>query len=252
MKSMRPIAGSLASISRPCSPLGRAAFARVSQPIWTNHDRHHVQSRTFLSNPFASSNSEPQTITATRLLPYAPSQIYNVISNIAEYKHYFPFCLESTVTKWSDKAGNGKAYPEEAKLVIGFNENTPREEFWSRVYCVPETSVEAVSGNAETSLSKEDVSHHSSRSSLGSGSEDRTRNTDVLERLLTRWTLSPRSEPDPSLGEFKTQVHLAIELRFANPLYAAMSQAAVPKVAEKMIDAFEKRLREVTERGDRS
>lgn len=45
----------------------------------------------------------------------------------------------------------------------------------------------------------------------------------------------------------KTQVHLDIEFAFANPLYAALSKAAAPKVAEKMIEAFEKRVRVVME-----
>ena len=36
-----------------------------------------------------------------------------------------------------------------------------------------------------------------------------------------------------------------IEVRFANAMYAALSKAAAPKVAGIMIDAFEKRARDL-------
>lgn len=42
----------------------------------------------------------------------------------------------------------------------------------------------------------------------------------------------------------QTEVRLKIEYAFANPLYAALSAAAAPKVADKMIQAFEERVRE--------
>lgn len=48
-------------------------------------------------------------------------------------------------------------------------------------------------------------------------------------------------------GQEKTEVHLVVQFKFANPIYAALSQAAAPKVAEKMIDAFEKRVKAVVE-----
>jgi len=38
-----------------------------------------------------------------------------------------------------------------------------------------------------------------------------------------------------------------VEFQFANPVYAALSSAAAPRVAEKMIDAFEKRVKAVME-----
>jgi coenzyme Q-binding protein COQ10 len=44
-----------------------------------------------------------------------------------------------------------------------------------------------------------------------------------------------------------TDVNLVIEYQFANPVYAALSAAAAPKVAEKMIEAFENRVKAVAE-----
>lgn len=55
------------------------------------------------------------------------------------------------------------------------------------------------------------------------------------------------AETSPVPGQEKTEVSLAIEYEFANPMYGALSSAAAPKVAEKMIEAFEKRVKAVVE-----
>lgn len=87
-----------------------------------------------------------------------------------------------------------------------------------------------------------------------------------MAHLLTRWTLKPypyKPPPtdalhadsthknlegtNPMPGQEKTEVNLAIEFQFSNPLYAALSSAAAPKVAEKMIEAFENRVKAVVE-----
>ena len=45
-------------------------------------------------------------------------------------------------------------------------------------------------------------------------------------------------------------VDLKIDFGFSNPLYAVLTQAVVPKVATVMIDAFEKRAKELLEKND--
>lgn len=45
-------------------------------------------------------------------------------------------------------------------------------------------------------------------------------------------------------------VDLKIDFGFSNPLYVALTQAVVPKVATVMIDAFEKRAKELLEKKD--
>ncbi|KAJ9626436.1 Coenzyme Q-binding protein coq10, mitochondrial [Taxawa tesnikishii (nom. ined.)] len=211
----------------------------------------NVQRRTFFSNPFSSS---PQTLFTTRTLPYPPSLIYSVIADINSYSAFLPYCRSSTVTKTSSPDADGNTWPEEAKVVIGFNDDIG-ESWWSRIYCDPGKVIEAVSGNSETTLSPDRIKHHSARPE----SNDPTRNASVLTHLLTRWTLRPfpfKPGPLPSQGEpqqntspippkEQTEVSLALEFQFANPIYATMSAAAAPKVAEKMVEAFEKRVRSV-------
>lgn len=45
----------------------------------------------------------------------------------------------------------------------------------------------------------------------------------------------------------QTEVSLAIEFQFANPIYSTLSASAAPKVAEMMIRAFEERVKSVLE-----
>ena len=42
-------------------------------------------------------------------------------------------------------------------------------------------------------------------------------------------------------GRDLTEVNLAIEFQFSNPIYGSLSKAVAPKLAEVMIEAFEKR-----------
>ena len=187
-----------------------------------------------------------------------------MISDVASYAQFIPYCRSSVVIKTSEPTGyDGRSYPEEAKLVVGFSHDIA-EEFWSRVYCSPERLVvEAVSGASETSLEAADIIHHHPRPAMD---QDPSRNGDVLSHLSTRWTLRPytykppptsavdRSSAHKNLEETssipavdKTEVNLAIVFKFANPMYGALSQAAAPKVAEKIIEAFETRMKKVIE-----
>lgn len=211
-----------------------------------------------MSNPF----NQNQTLTAQRTLRYPAGTIYSIISDVASYSQFVPYCQGSVVTKYSEPASDGKRYPEEAKLIIGFSD-TISEEFTSRVYCVPERIVEAVSGNKLSTLTGDSIKHHSARPPAD---QDPSRKDTVMSSLLTRWTLKPypykappvgavhpdsthknHEETNPVPGQEKTEVNLAIEFSFSNPLYAALSSAAAPKVAEKMIQAFENRVKAVLE-----
>ena len=158
-----------------------------------------------------------------------------------------PFCQSSEITKYSNPDQDGKRWPEEGKLVVGFNGDIS-ESFYSRIYCVPGEVVEAVSGATDTSLSAERIKHHNPRPSEA---EDPSRNATVLTHLLTRWTLTPapsKPETTSSPAREQTEVNLAIDFAFANPVYGVMSAAVAPKVAEKMIQAFEQRVKAALDR----
>lgn len=219
------------------------------------HEQPLVQRRSFLPNPF----NKPQTLYATRVLPYSNKVIYEVITDVAAYKHFIPYCIGSEVLKYSNPTQDGKKWPEEAKLLVGFNGDVS-ESFWSRIYCVPETIVETVAGSTETSLPEEQIKHHNARLPAN---EDPVRKGNVMKRLATKWTLKqfpyrppPKSAEHPETAhtntketpepvQDRTEVNLSIDYEFANPIYAAMSSAASGVVADKMINAFEKRVKAV-------
>ncbi|KAK4997811.1 Coenzyme Q-binding protein coq10, mitochondrial [Elasticomyces elasticus] len=246
MKTVRPSSAFLTRIQQQTIP-----SAYRAAPASRVHSK--PQTRPF-SNLFTPST---QSLTATRTLPYSSSTIYAVISDIASYSSFIPYCHSSTVTKHSSPDKDGNVWPEEAALVVGW-ENIS-EKFTSRVYCVPGKIVEAVSGQTQTTLRGDDIAHHSPSSSPASSSEES--NSPILTHLLTRWTLRqfpykpgpisadahPLDAESPLPPRDQTDVNLAIEYQFANPVYAAMSAAVAPKVAGLMIEAFEKRVRAIVE-----
>ncbi|KAF2168842.1 hypothetical protein M409DRAFT_20857 [Zasmidium cellare ATCC 36951] len=258
MKSIRPITSALqqATLSQSTTTCRAACLTNTFTRPTTRKQQHQPQRRPFVSGAFTPN----QTLTAQRTLRYPSSVIYDIISDVASYSQFVPFCQNSLVTKYSSPASDGKTYPEEAKLVIGFNDSIS-EEFTSRVYCVPGRAVEAVSGATESTLHGEEIAHHSPRPAA---ERDPSRKDTVMSHLLTRWTLKPypykpppagathpdgvhknHEETSPLPGQEKTDVNLVIEFQFANPLYAALSSAAAPKVADKMIESFVNRVEAV-------
>jgi coenzyme Q-binding protein COQ10 len=170
-------------------------------------------------------------------LPYPSKAIYAIIADVNSYSTFLPFCESSTVTKWSQPDANGQKWPSEAELVVGWKGVS--EAFKSRIYCVPGKIVEAVGGETETTLPRDEITHHAdSMSDSGAGDQS------VLSHLLTRWTVQ-QTKQDVN----ETDVNLAIEFQFSNPIYSAMSSAVADKVAGYMIEAFESRVRSLLKDG---
>ncbi|KAG9588163.1 hypothetical protein KCU77_g6013, partial [Aureobasidium melanogenum] len=246
MKSIR--ATSALASQASATTCSRAAIASRTIPS--------TQTRSFLPNPFGS---QPlQSLTASRILPYDAKTLYAIVADIQSYHKFLPFCISSNVTKQSSPDAEGKTWPEEAELVIGYKD-VMRESFFSRVYCAPQDFiVESVSGETNTSLPLASIEHHTARPSAD---QDPARNATILTQLRSRWQLSPFPyKPGPMDSDrpqevtsdvpsrMQTEVNLVIDYQFANPLYTTLSAAAAPKVADKMIEAFEMRAKEMLDR----
>lgn len=197
-------------------------------------------SRSFLTSP-------AQSLSATRILPYKSSSLYTLIADVDSYSSFLPYCQESKVTKWSAPDKNGKRWPSEADLKVGWG--GIQETFTSRLFCVPGSVVEALGGEATTTLSKEDLEHHSA--SLNNPAVANS----IFQSINTRWTVKPfhykpptgrpQTEKTVHPARDQTEVHLSIDFQFGNPIYAALSQAVAPQVAGIMIEAFEVRARKL-------
>lgn len=220
------------------------------------------------SHQHRNSSTVPETFTATRTLPYPALTVFETITDISSYPTYIPFCTSASITSTSspDKHYN-RTWPQRATLKIGYGD-TINESFTSSVFCVPPIPekgragvgiVEAVSGEAKTSINKEDTEHHSVSSSEAADTAG------PLAYLRSKWTIREFPyKPAPSDGsnpqmksvenggseetspEKRTDVHLALEFRFGNPVYEYMARGVAGKVAERMVDAFTKRIEEVS------
>ncbi|MCJ1478027.1 hypothetical protein MMC13_006702 [Lambiella insularis] len=226
-----------------------------SQPL---QPRRHT--RFFVTNPL----NAPQTLHATRTLPYPASALYALIADIASYPSFLPYCTSSTITSWSaPHPSTSTRYPRSATLTAGFQAYT--ESFHSHVFCAPDTAVEAVCGDARTTLQEAELVHYkdsaASRPATADAASSKEQNP-IFTSLLTRWSLreypykpppqsgKPQQDSAPTESKPRTEVKLFIEVQFASAMYAALSQAAAGKVAGMMVEAFEKRARDVLGEGD--
>ena len=111
--------------------------------------------------------------------------------------------------------------------------------------------VEAIAGRTRTGLGLEELRHHRHGESFPG--EKMASGEGIFTHLLSRWTVTPLSERQillkgsgcERMGKEHTEVSLAIEFQFTNPIYSAMSSAVADSVAGVLIEAFEKRVREV-------
>jgi coenzyme Q-binding protein COQ10 len=204
----------------------------------------HIQSqrKTFVTLP----GTEAQSLSATRILPYHSSSLYTLIADVDSYSSFLPYCVESKVNKWSEPDCNGKRWPAEADLKVGWGGF--EEKFTSRLFCVPGSVVEALGGEAMTTLPQSDLSHHSATFDAPAVANS------IFQSISTRWTVKPYHYQPSSRSQMgktplsprdRTEVHLTIDFQFSNPIYAALSKAVAPKVAAIMIEAFEVRARKL-------
>ncbi|KAF3903394.1 hypothetical protein ABW20_dc0109691 [Dactylellina cionopaga] len=186
----------------------------------------HQQTRSFiLPTPPA------QRFSATRRISYPPSQLFTLISDVNSYSSFVPFCLSSTVTECTPPPDR---LPVKADLRVGWG--GVDETFTSRVKCEK----------------KEIGSTSTGRGGGGGGmvEADATGNS-IFEVLRARWIIdAANASTTTAAGVGKTEdteskVDLEIEYKFANPLYAALSEAVMPSVAGKIIEAFEERAKKV-------
>ena len=115
-----------------------------------------------------------------------------------------------------------------------------------------------MAGDAEPTIPRAELPHYYEDPEYKEGPEKSAGNESIFSSLLTRWSFRefPFKPPPPdgktpqegnasSPSSPRTEVNLLLEVRFASAVYSALSQAAAPKVAGIMIDAFERRAREL-------
>ena len=191
--------------------------------------------RCFLTAP------TPRSLTLTRTIPYEVRPVYDVIADISSYSTFIPYCTTSMITARTKPDVDGRTWPTESRLAVTWR--GLREEWVSQVQCIPNTLIEAKSGNLVKDPSTQ------ARNGLFS----------VVRSLRASWTLQPmksqgsgrtlgfenQNDDDSLIG---TTVKLEIEYAFANVMYETMGATFVPEVAGRIMKAFEKRVHELLAR----
>ncbi|KAK4211651.1 dehydrase and lipid transport-domain-containing protein [Rhypophila decipiens] len=227
--------------------------------------KRHSSSTSWLLSalPNLAASSPPQTIHASRVLPYPPAQVYNLIADVGAYRTFLPHCSSSLVRAWASPPAGQQPQDQEhgtiirapalADLTAGWGPFT--ETYTSRVYCVPPGKasaedgagvgiVEAVSGKAATTLSPEVLEP------LGYDEAKLRQNaampfveSGLFESLVTRWTVRPLNTAGAT--EQTSEVTLTVKFQFVNAMLGhAVGQLAKEK-ANEMIQAFETRARQL-------
>ncbi|CAL3968411.1 unnamed protein product [Diplocarpon coronariae] len=213
------------------------------RPASTLHSIRPIARRNFIAIP----GTEAQRLTATRILPHNSTSLYGLIADVDSYSSFLPYCQGSRVTAWSEPDKDGRRWPSEADLRVGWGGY--EETFTSRLLCLPGSTVEALGGEARTSLPKADLRHHAATLDAPAVAND------IFRSIRTVWTVRPFCYKPPQRhpktdktdlpAKDQTEVHLSIDYQFSNPVYTALSKAVAPRIAGMMIEAFEERAHKI-------
>ncbi|KAI1335189.1 dehydrase and lipid transport-domain-containing protein [Xylariaceae sp. FL0016] len=226
-------------------------MSRTRSPFRLLHHHHQpliplCPRRTFLSSFLPDAPSQPQTLTASRKLPYASAQLYDIIADIDAYSDFLPYCTVSRVTAWTPPDPHThRRYPSRGDLTAGWG--AIEQTYSSRVFCIPCQLVEAISGDARTEITASLLRQHGL---VDPGPDpktgDGTAGEAVFKSLVTRWTVTPSEAAPPDAHRSAngsprrdwSEVHLSLKFCFANPLYGAVSATVADRVAPMMVEAF--------------
>ncbi|KAL4804862.1 hypothetical protein BDV18DRAFT_142692 [Aspergillus unguis] len=192
-----------------------------------------------------NNNGNGRILTATRTLAYPPKPLFNVISSVESYSDFLPFLTASTVTARDPETG----YPSQGVLTVGYGPLS--ETFTSKVICDDKAwVVEARSGEkyVDPSSGSGGGSGGGGLGALASLAGFPGKDEGIFEYLSTKWELLPEAGSEGGGAEARTTVKLEIRFEFKSPLYASMFSAVEGQMAGIMIEAFEKRVREVHKR----
>ncbi|KAI0732807.1 dehydrase and lipid transport-domain-containing protein [Fomitopsis betulina] len=210
-----------------------SSLACARRPLFTLPDLSKL-------SPFSQPDS-PQTYNERKILPYQPSQLYNVVTDVASYPEFLPFCVSAHVLSLVPASAD-KPLTMQAEMSVGFL--SFKESYVSDVICRPNQSVEVTAASS----------------------------TPLFRTLKTVWQFQPASPnsphptsrpslPGPSSSVEASQgggddngptlVTLDLAFSFSNPVHAAVSSAFFGQVSRLMVKAFEERCLEVYGPGEK-
>ncbi|WVR08101.1 hypothetical protein IAU60_005147 [Kwoniella sp. DSM 27419] len=228
-------------------------------------------------------DGEEQRFHAKKILPYSQQQLYSLVSDVPSYSSFIPFCNSSTVLtrpvtgqpsessasstsgsssttagtppkgtrEWADWKPGTEPFDVLAELGVGFG--GLEERYVSKVQGRPFESVTATASKS-TPLFKSLLTRWSF--SPASTSSPHPSSTPPSTTQSPSSTANPQPSPSPSStsptsNDGPTLLTIDLAFNFVSPLHRIASQAVLPKVADKMVEAFERRCLEVYGPGKR-
>ncbi|CDR41236.1 CYFA0S06e04566g1_1 [Cyberlindnera fabianii] len=180
--------------------------------IRTLHSTSPLHLKSFFKDKLQNSTSGDQQHIVHRTLPHPPSLFYHVVSDVSQYSEFVPYCTRSFINV-RDPTTNE---PTEAGIRVGWR--TFDEEFVCQLQCDPHKIVIA-----------ESMTHS------------------LFEHLYTKWTITPVEGRENSCS-----MELVLRYKFRSQLYNAVSAMFAESVSELVINAFDKRARELRRRERRA
>ncbi|SCU81754.1 LAMI_0B07536g1_1 [Lachancea mirantina] len=163
----------------------------------------HYCARTFLGTHFETKN---QTVVLKKSVNAQVPIVYQVISDIARYQEFMPYCVESYVSQ----KNKSSRVPEAAGLRVQFRNYD--ETFACKVSCIP-------TSNNSWRVVAESVTHS------------------LFTFLQTKWTIEQHpTRPNASA------VELTISYQFKSSLYNSVASIFGKSMAQIVMKAFEKRI----------
>ncbi|PVZ98072.1 hypothetical protein BB558_005935 [Smittium angustum] len=188
--------------------------------------------------------TEPKFYTEKMILPYSQEQLYNVVSDVDNYKNFVPWCIDSSVfleTKKEILGQNGKVSQVQAALKIGFKQFS--EKYTSTVEMHEHSKVSSTS--IDSLLFKKLISTWTFTPVENTNVNDNTKNLENSgpERksfLPINPVIQKQIEqcPDIQKPELGTWVIFEIEFEFRSAIYSYTSKLFFDQVCKKMIGAF--------------
>ena len=139
----------------------------------------------------------------TRLLPYRPEQMYDLVADVARYPEFLPWCAAARIRS---RTPQGEAEVIEADLVISFK--VFRERFGSRVTLWP----------GEMRIDTEYLDG-------------------PFRYLRSGWQFRPA--PDPQSGGCEVEFH--VDFEFRNPILQGVIGIVFNEAMQRIVRAFEQR-----------
>jgi len=181
--------------------------------------------RTLFSLPsFSPLGSEVKTYNDQKLFPYKARELYAIVSDVASYPRFIPFCIDSRIDLSAQRKAMQEKTVVDAELTIGFLDF--KEKYVSVVTSIPFKSVEATASSS----------------------------TPLFKTLSTSWrfetqsqspTFKSEDDPEPFDPPSPTLVSFTLAFQFANPIHAGVSSLFFGRVSKLMIQAFEDRCLQV-------